>query len=205
MDLPHLVSEVVEDKPPVPELDRPLDIAILVLEDESHFRPRSTSVILRAPTERRKAFPHLVIDARTRFEDEFVEPGNGPSFHVFAGFALVNRLLCSAGPKRSSEGHPAPTMFGACLEHFTATKRILEPTIVIMQGSGLDRRTQGIFERRRSFSENLHGARFEGSRVLLCTFTHPSAHGALRWGDRLDAPYLTDVVVPTLEEAVQLL
>ncbi len=61
------------------------------------------------------------------FDDEFVVPTNGRPFHIFDGFALVNRLLCSAGPKGSSEGHPSPTMFGACLDHFTATMRILEP------------------------------------------------------------------------------
>lgn len=139
----------------------------------------------------------------TRFEDEHVVPVNGRPFHVFDGFALVNRLLCSAGPKESSEGHPTPTMFGRCLEHFTATMQILQPTIVILQGSKVDNRTREVFERRRSYSENLHDVRFEGSRLLLCTFTHPSAHAALRWGDSLDAPYLTRVVVPTLEEAVR--
>jgi hypothetical protein len=137
------------------------------------------------------------------FDDEFVVPKKGCPFHVFDGFALVNRLLCSAGPPGSSEGHPTPAMFGACLNHFSATMRILEPTIVIVQGSRVAKRTGEIFERRRSYSEYLHDARFEGGRVLLCTFTHPAAHGALRWGDSLDAPYLSDVVVPTLEEAVR--
>jgi hypothetical protein len=33
----------------------------------------------------------------TRFEDEFVTPSKGRAFHIFDGFALVNRLLCSAG------------------------------------------------------------------------------------------------------------
>lgn len=94
-------------------------------------------------------------------------------------------------------------MFANCLDHFSATLRILEPTIVILQGGRVDKRTRETFERRRSFSENLHDARFEGRPILLCTFTHPSAHGTLRWGDSLDAPYLTDVVVPTLGEAVQ--
>jgi hypothetical protein len=139
----------------------------------------------------------------TRFEDEFVIPDNGRPFHIFDGFALVNRLLCSVGPKGSSEGHPTRIMFNACLDHFEATMRILEPTLVIVQGSRVERRTLEVFERRRSFSENLHDARFEGRRVLLCTFTHPSARGALRWGEGLDSPYLTSVVVPTLEEAVR--
>lgn len=139
----------------------------------------------------------------TRYEDEIITPTNGRPFHIFDGFALVNRLLCSAGPQGSSEGHPTPTMFANCADHFGATLRILEPTLVILQGGKVDGRTRSMFERRRSFSEHLHDARFDGKPVLLCTFTHPSAHGALRWGDSLEAPYLTDVVVPTLEEAVR--
>jgi hypothetical protein len=68
----------------------------------------------------------------TRYEDEYVRPLNGRPFHIFDGFALVNRLLCSAGPRESSQGRPTPTMFERCLEHFCATMWILEPTIVIL-------------------------------------------------------------------------
>jgi hypothetical protein len=139
----------------------------------------------------------------TRFEEELVHPTNGRPFHIFDGFALVNRLLCSAGPKDSSQGRPTPTMFQGCLEHFTATMSILEPTIVVVQGSGVEKWTQGVFARTRSYSDHLHAAHLAGQRLLLCTFSHPSAHGVLRWGDSLDAPYLTTVVVPTLQEAIR--
>ena len=33
---------------------------------------------------------------------EYVEPVNGRRFHIFDGFALVNRLLCSASPTNRS-------------------------------------------------------------------------------------------------------
>ena len=138
-------------------------------------------------------------------EDEFVEPVNRRPFHLFDGFALVNRLLCSASPRGSSEGHPTRTMFDSCLEHFTATMTILEPTIVIVQGKQIELKTREVFERRHSYSDHLHESYFDGNRVLLCTFSHPSAHGALRWGDSLAAPYLTEVVAPTLKRAVRLL
>ena len=52
-------------------------------------------------------------------------------------------------------------------------------------------------------TDHLHEATHEDRRVLVCTFSHPSAHGALRWGDRPDAPYITEVVAPTLREALQ--
>jgi hypothetical protein len=38
---------------------------------------------------------------------------------------------------------------------------------------------------------------------MVCSFSHPSAHGSVRWGDKLDAPYLVDVVVPTIRKALQ--
>lgn len=38
------------------------------------------------------------------WEGEFVTTVNGERFHVFDAFALVNVLLCSAGPPRSSTG-----------------------------------------------------------------------------------------------------
>jgi len=136
-----------------------------------------------------------------RHEDEFGRPANGEPFHIFDGFALVNRLLCSAGPSGTSAGHPTRVMFENCDRHFRATLSILEPTIVILQGAKVVRWTSGMFERSRSYSEYLHESRLDDKRVLLCTFSHPSARGALRWGNA-DSPYLTDAVVPTLESAV---
>lgn len=35
---------------------------------------------------------------------EWVHPENGRPFHIFDGFALVNRLLCFAGPPGTSQG-----------------------------------------------------------------------------------------------------
>ena len=60
-----------------------------------------------------------------------------------------------------------------------------------------------VFTPYRIFSDHLYEARSNGSRVMVCSFTHPSAHGALRWGDKLDAPYLIDVVAPTIDQALR--
>jgi hypothetical protein len=138
-----------------------------------------------------------------RHEEEFVYPVRGRPFHIFDGFALVNRLLCSAGPVRSSLGRSTRTMRDNCLEHFVATLRILEPTLVVLQGRGVDLWTRSVFTRERSYGEHLHRASFEGRKLQLCTFSHPSARGGLRWGDSLEAPYLREVVVPTLRKAVR--
>ena len=69
----------------------------------------------------------------------------------------------------------------------------------------MDVSTRSIFERTRSYSHELHEAVLDGERLLVCAFSHPSAHGALRWGDSLTAPYLNDVVVQTLKKAMRLL
>lgn len=135
---------------------------------------------------------------------EFVQPAHGKPFHLFDGFALVNRLLCSAGPPRSSQGRPTSTMFKNCGTHFAATMSILEPTLIISQGRAVTRWVDQLITPEETHSQYLHGARLNNRRVLVCKFSHPSAHGSLRWGDRLDAPYLTDVVVPTLSQAVSL-
>ena len=68
------------------------------------------------------------------FDDEFIRPVNGRSFHLFDGFALVNRLLCSAGPPETSKGRPTRTMFRNCGPHFAATLSILQPTLLVVQG-----------------------------------------------------------------------
>ena len=68
------------------------------------------------------------------YDAEFVYPVNGRPFHLFEGFALVNRLLCSAGPVGTSNGKPTTTMFTRCADHFSETVSILEPTLVIPAG-----------------------------------------------------------------------
>ena len=136
-------------------------------------------------------------------EAEFIQPVNGRPFHLFEGFALVNRLLCSAGPVGSSNGKPTTTMFSRCADHFAATVSILEPTLVILQGRLVRKWAEDVLVPAQIFDDYLYEARFDGSRVMVCSFSHPSAHGSVRWGDKLDAPYLVDVVVPTIRKALQ--
>jgi hypothetical protein len=133
---------------------------------------------------------------------EYVEPVNGRRFHIFDGFALVNRLLCSAGPANSSQGRSTGTMRDRCAEHFQATLGMLEPTIVVLQGAAVRRWTEDVLVPARTHSPTLYTATVGGHPTLVCAFSHPAAHGPQRWGDSLTAPYLTDIVVPTLQAAV---
>lgn len=135
---------------------------------------------------------------------ETIHPAIGRPFHIFDGFALVNRLLCSAGPEGSSSGHPTSTMFRNCTQHFAATIRILEPTIMILQGRAVAKWAMTALDAGKRYSANLCDAYLDQHRIVVCELSHPSAHGDLRWGDRPDASYLTETVMPTLLEAVNI-
>jgi uracil-DNA glycosylase len=143
--------------------------------------------------------PGLGIDHR----DEFVHPVNGRPFHIFDGFALVNRLLCSAGLVNSSQGRPTRARFQNCAEHFVATTAMLEPTLVILQGSSVAKWTNAVLEPGRSYGEHHYEAHLHDKRMIVCTFSHPSARGELRWGDQPHSPYMLEVVAPTLRDAVR--
>jgi hypothetical protein len=134
---------------------------------------------------------------------EWITPTHGDAFHIFDGFALVNRLLCSAGPEGGSRGRSTTTMRDNCLEHLEATLAILDPTLVVLQGALVAKSSTEALPVVRELSPYLYESRgASGRRVTVCRFSHPAARGLLRWGDRLDAPYLNDVVVPTLQQAV---
>jgi hypothetical protein len=138
------------------------------------------------------------------YDGENIQPANGKPFHVYDGFALVNRLLCSASPPNSSNGRPTPTMFRNCTGHFAATLRILEPTVVILQGAAVSTWAMTALKAGKRYTGNLREAYLGEHRMLVCEFSHPSAHRELRWGDRPDAPYLQHVVTPTLLDALAL-
>jgi hypothetical protein len=139
------------------------------------------------------------------WDSEFITARHGGRFHLFDAFALVNVLLCSAGPPKSSRGRSTPTMRRNCLRHFRATLDVLEPTLVILQGVGVRDWLKPILEERRRLSPHLIDGRIGSSDCIVCEFTHPSAHGQNRWGDKLTSPYLSTVVEPTINHAVDVL
>ena len=125
-------------------------------------------------------------------EGEWIAPDHGPAFHIFDGFALVNRLLCSAGLPGHGQGRSTRTMRANCLEHFNASLRILEPTVLILQGEGVQSWTEDALSDEEPITPYLSWAQHAGGRALVCRFSHPSARGGKRWGDRTDSPYLLD-------------
>lgn len=134
------------------------------------------------------------------WESEFLLADNGEGFHLFDAFALVNVLLCSAHPPRSAVGTSTEVMRRNCLTHFEATIKVLEPTVLILQGQGVQSWVAPAIRRAEEVGPFVSRVSIAGVRMLAVRFSHPSAHGKLRWGDRLDAPYLVDVVDPTLRQ-----
>ncbi|KGI69919.1 hypothetical protein MJO55_23600 [Mycolicibacterium rufum] len=140
------------------------------------------------------------------YDGEWIHPANGDPFHIFDGFALVNRLLCSAGPVGTSSGRPSKTMLTNCRDHFAETLAILQPTILIFQGDKATANWPNDLKRGRTLRPGyppLVEAHLGDQRIVVCEFSHPSAHGWQRWGANLDAHYLTNLLEPTLQEALQ--
>ena len=139
------------------------------------------------------------------WDEEFIRTPEGDHFHIFDAFALINVLLCSAGPEGRSLGRSTKLMRSNCLRHFAASMEILEPTILVLQGHGVQRWIAPVLGSMQEHTPHLGEARLAGSRTLVCRFSHPAAHPPLGWGNRLDASYLREVVEPTLRLATSLL
>lgn len=88
-------------------------------------------------------------------------------------------------------------MFKNCGVHFAATVDILQPTIVIVQGTLVKRWVTPILTPEREHGDHLYEARFGEQRMMVCTFSHPPSHGDLRWGDNPGSAYMREVVVQT--------
>lgn len=138
-------------------------------------------------------------------ESEWLTVSGKQRVHIFDAFALTNFLLCSAiaagqtdtGSKR---GRSTRVMQQHCGEHFAATIRILEPTVVVSQGSSIRLWMGPLIEVVRQLSPNLERVRIAGHDLLLASFTHPSVPSAENWGTDDRRPYLLTVVAPTIRQ-----
>lgn len=127
-----------------------------------------------------------------------------PHAHLFDGFALVNRLLCSAINVASRKGRSSPKMQRNCSRHFVATLKILEPTVLVAQGLGVRSwmARDGIgLPPSRLPSELVETAEIGGSEADVLTFAHPSARGGYGcWGNSLQSAYLRETVMPSIRK-----
>jgi uracil-DNA glycosylase len=141
------------------------------------------------------------------YEGEFVELDGEPT-HLFDCFALVNFLLCSAVPaepigagsaRGGRRGQSTPAMQRNCARHLTETLRILEPTIIVLQGRGVLRWMKSTFS---ALSDDLvQTIPINGSFSRVLSFTHPSTpNWARNWGNNHETPYLLEDVAPQVRQ-----
>jgi hypothetical protein len=141
----------------------------------------------------------------TDWDEEFLQSADGERFHMFDAFALVNVLLCSNFRPTKNKGASTEIMRHNCLRHFAATMQILEPTLMVLQGKGVQGWIAPVLGMLTDRTPYLAEGQLNGGRVLVCRFSHPSAQSkTLSWGHG-NAPYLHEVVEPTLREAISLL
>lgn len=131
--------------------------------------------------------------------------------HLFDGFALVNALLCSSlkAPRDPSQfgggkGASSPLMRRNCTTHFTNTLKILEPTLIILQGQGV-RKWVGELLGIGSSGPAINVGSFEGRSVNVLVFDHPSAGGQSGyWGNSTRSRYLLEKVAPAIRSLKKL-
>jgi hypothetical protein len=144
-------------------------------------------------------------DLGTDWDEEFIQTAAGDRFHIFDAFALINVLLCAAHKPGDATSQATKVMKHNCLKHLVATLEILEPTLLVLQGVGVQTWMAPVLGMMEEITPHLAKANLGGADPLVCLFTHPSARSkAYGWGNRLDAPYLVEVVEPTLRLAMSL-
>lgn len=134
----------------------------------------------------------------TDHETEFLTIGN-EHVHLFDAFALVNYLLCSAVPNEGSmRGKATRTMKKNCAIHFREVIRILEPSVVIVQGKGFWKTIKTVFDSVKQEADYVFHARIGTTETLVAALTHPSARFPNNWGINERTPYLLETVAPTI-------
>jgi hypothetical protein len=134
---------------------------------------------------------------------EYIQIGED-KVHIFDGFALVDFLLCSAISEEEKMGdRSTETMQVSCAMHFRQALEILEPNLLIGQGTAKWMKLAGFGSGRTS--ETAETFVVNSSAGILLNFPHPSAYGYRAWGNSSKNEYLHTVVKPAIETAVRTL
>ena len=131
---------------------------------------------------------------------EQVEFADGSSTHLFDAYAMTNLLLCSAVDHGTAKSRATGTMRKSCSRHLRATLGILQPTLVISQGAGLDSTLFSVLGVTRSVAANVAACDLDGNRFAWVSLRHPSRGN---WSS-LKCAYLHDTVVPAITRGREL-
>lgn len=147
-------------------------------------------------------------DPGTDYAGEMLTFDNDPTRrHVMECYALANMRLCSAVVTGTTTSAGTQKMSQNCLRHLEATVRILEPTLVILQGVGIGRTVMASLKSAELVDRSLphlHYCELGGVTTLVADFPHPYQQGSnshLNWGRSASTEYLDSVVSPTIRAA----
>lgn len=121
---------------------------------------------------------------------------DGTTAQLFSCFAMTNLLMCSAVATGTMSSRSNSVMRANCSRHMLATVEILQPTLVISQGAGLQSPLRTALGVTRVLSPNLYECDLNGNRFIWASLHHPTRN----WS-ALTHPYLHDTVIPTIDQA----
>lgn len=138
----------------------------------------------------------LPVDA----DSEHIQFADGSSAHLFDAYAMTNLLLCSAVDPGTAKSRATGIMRKSCSRHLRATLEILQPTLVISQGAGLDNTLFSTLGVTRSVAANVAACDLNGNRFVWVSLRHPSRGN---WSS-LKCTYLHEVVIPAITKGREL-
>lgn len=186
---------------------RPFRVLVIPMEtgttNQHTTVERRTEAVLEAIDGRRKAHMHGVMFALRlafgipyREEKEHIEFSNDDTpAHLYESYAMANLLLCSAVAMGTKSSKSTGVMRGSCSRHMRETIRILEPTLVISQGVGLDETLRASLGVTRPIDEHVAMCELDGNPFVWVSLRHPTRN----WSSA-NQPYLNSVVVPAITQ-----
>lgn len=127
---------------------------------------------------------------------EYLDTPDG-AVHLFDTYAMVNAGLCSAITIGTTNSRQSTVMRRNCSRHLKAAVRVLQPTLVISQGSAVGKHLAGVFTVKNRHTRTVATSQSGGHTFTWVNLTHPTAWAPLSWS-RLTHPYLHEVVQPSI-------
>jgi hypothetical protein len=99
--------------------------------------------------------------------------------HLFEAYAVANLMMCSAVATGTMHSRSTGMMRGSCARHLRATIGILQPTLVISEGAGLDEPLCAALGVTKPMSKTLPRCDLDGNQFVWASLQHPAGERAL--------------------------